>query len=182
MGTLSTLLALCGRNPPVTTGIHSQNNTELLSVPNIGCNVNPAYAYFFTRYFNGLVQERRNPSALTMESRFSWINPPICYYLMYIKTHGTIIAPLQFRFTPVSSCALSWYWCVTVIPVAVPYHESSVMLLDMARIIPSFDILEWYETDTWNHYNVWQDWGIVNWCTNPRRCCVTVVHQHVVSN
>ena len=29
-------------------------------------------------HIDGLVQERRNSSALAMELRFSYINPPIC--------------------------------------------------------------------------------------------------------
>ena len=36
-------------------------------------------------YINGLVQERRNSSALTMELRLSCTNPSICYLLQSLK-------------------------------------------------------------------------------------------------
>ena len=50
-------------------------------------------------------------------------SPVIRYYLIDTRTHVIVIAPLQSRFTSVSSYVLGWYLCVIVIAMIVPYHE-----------------------------------------------------------
>ena len=48
-------------------------------------------------HYDGLVQERRNPSALLMECRFYCINPSIIYFIFFYEATHNDVEPFVWK-------------------------------------------------------------------------------------
>ena len=54
---------------------------------------------YFNSHFNGLMQERRNSSALTMELRLSCTSPSICLFFYLIDNISALVLVMAWRLT-----------------------------------------------------------------------------------